>query len=651
MIVVAVLFALQGEDLTVFKPEDQPRKMLYGYLQAECGKAFDARRKAVAELKTPEDLKKRQELLRTKFIQALGGLPERTPLRPKVVGTLQGEGFRVEKVIYESRPDHHVTANFYIPEGKGPFPGVLVPCGHSDNGKASEAYQRACILLAKNGLAVLCYDPIGQGERMQVLNADGKPAIKGNTTEHTYAGISAYLVGWCCASFRIWDGIRSIDYLESRPEIDPKRLGCTGNSGGGTMTAYLMALDDRIAAAAPSCYVTTLERLFATIGPQDAEQNIPGQVAYGMEQTDYVTMRAPKPTLMCTATQDFFDIQGCWTTFREAKKIYGMLGHAERMDLIEYNDKHGFSKPRREAAMRWMRRWLVGVDDAPVEGDFPIFKDAELQCTETGQVLSSLKGKSVFDLTRARAEQLVRPEGMQPFAGDDPDVPAVTVTARSGALEKGWIEVEPGLRLPFRRFPAPEKNAPRIVLISGDIPRLDPVAGATVISLDLSGFGETTPEGKSPFGPDWKEAFLANHLYRPLLSQRVAGLRAAIRALGAPCRVVATGQAAPAALIAAAQGDLISELTLEGGVVSWLSAARTPVTTLSLSNAPPGALELYDLPNLAARIAPRKLTIKAPVDGAGKRVTQGDLEAAYDEARKAYQKAGAERNLVLHAAP
>ena len=128
MIVVAVLLALQGEDLTVFKPEDQPRKMLYSWLQAECGRQFDARRKAVAELKTPEDVRKRQELLRTKFIQALGGLPERTPLHPKVVGTLKGDGFRVEKVIYESRPDHHVTANFYIPEGKGPFPGVLLPC-------------------------------------------------------------------------------------------------------------------------------------------------------------------------------------------------------------------------------------------------------------------------------------------------------------------------------------------------------------------------------------------------------------------------------------------------------------------------------------------------------------------------------------------
>src|SRR5262249_19210974 len=204
------------------------------------------------------DLKKRQESLRAKFIEALGGFPEKTPLNPRVAGSLSGDGFRVEKVIYESRPAHHVTAVVYIPEGKGPFPGVLVPCGHSDKGKAEEAYQRISILLAKHGFVVLCYDPIGQGERMQLLTPDGKPAIKGNTTEHTMAGIGALLVGWSCASFRIWDGIRSIDYLASRPEVDPTRLGCTGNSGGGTLTSYLMALDERIAAAAPSCHGTSL---------------------------------------------------------------------------------------------------------------------------------------------------------------------------------------------------------------------------------------------------------------------------------------------------------------------------------------------------------------------------------------------------------
>ncbi|HZT81961.1 MAG TPA: acetylxylan esterase, partial [Gemmataceae bacterium] len=561
---LAVAARAADEDLTVLKGDGDvsPRKMLYTYLQGEAKKHFDARRKAVAALKTPEDVRRRQKELRQKFVAALGGFPEKTPLSARVVGTLKGDGFRVEKVIYESRPRHHVTANFYLPEGKGPFPGVLVPCGHSANGKAAEAYQRACILMAKNGLAVLCYDPIGQGERVQLLDRQGKPAIAGSTSEHTMVGAGALLVGTSAATYRIWDGIRSLDYLASRPEVDPKRLGCTGNSGGGTLTAYLMALDDRIVAAAPSCYVTTLERLFATIGPQDAEQNITGQVAFGMEQTDYVTMRAPRPTLICTATQDFFDIQGSWTTFREAKLQYGLLGHGERVDLFEYNDKHGFSKPRREAAMRWMRRWLLNKDDAPAEEDFPIFKDAELQCTRTGQVLEDLRGKSAFDLNVDRLGLLAIARTKDPY--DPPDAATVRrllalperaspaklseagqVQRTGHVIRKLVFETEPGIRAPALYFVPQKGNGPLPLVLylngegkaaaarpGGPIEKLVR-AGHRVLALDLRGTGETAPGTVPPnrpnyFGVEWKEAFLGLHLNRPLLGQRVLDVLAVL---------------------------------------------------------------------------------------------------------------------------
>src|SRR5207249_10395498 len=188
------------------------------------------------------------------------------------------------------------------------------------------------------------------------------------------------------------DGIRSLDYLASRPDVDAKRLGCTGCSGGGTLTSYLMALDDRIVAAAPSCYITSLERLFATIGPQDAEQNITGQVAFGMEHADYLTMRAPRPTLVCVATRDYFDIDGAWTSFREAKKLYGLLGHGERVDIFESDSGHGFPRSQREGVLPWMRRWLQNKDDAPVETEASILPDADLRCTRTGQVLEACKG-------------------------------------------------------------------------------------------------------------------------------------------------------------------------------------------------------------------------------------------------------------------
>src|SRR5262245_16744971 len=357
------------EDLDILDPKKMPpRKMLHAYLLRQAQRHFETRRSAVAALKTPADVQKRQQELKARFLEALGGVPEKTPLKARVVGKVQRDGYRIEKVIYESRPDHQVTASLYLPEGKGPFPAVLMPIGHSAAGKADGSMQRAAILLAKNGIAAMPYDPIGQGERRQLLDDQGKPGIPSMTNEHTMIGVGALLTGRNTASYRIWDGIRSLDYLASRPEIDPKRLGCTGWSGGGTLTSYLIALDERTVAAAPSCYVTSLERLFATIGPQDAEQNITGQVAFGMEHADYLTMRAPRPTLICAAKRDFFDRQGTQTTFEEAKRVYGLMGHGERVDLFESDTTHGLPRSQREATLRWMRRWLLHTDDAPTEG-------------------------------------------------------------------------------------------------------------------------------------------------------------------------------------------------------------------------------------------------------------------------------------------
>jgi cephalosporin-C deacetylase-like acetyl esterase len=681
------------EDLKVLKAdagEVPPPKMLYAYLQGQARKLFDARRQAVAALKTPEDVRKRQQELKAQFIEALGGFPEKTPLNPRVVGTLQRDGYRVERVVYESRPNHHVTAVLYLPDGKPPFPGVLMPCGHSANGKAAEAYQRACILLAKNGLAVLCYDPIGQGERVQLFDRFIKPAIGSSTSEHNMAGVGALLVGWSTATYRIWDGIRSLDYLAGRPEIDPKRLGCTGNSGGGTLTAYLMALDGRIAAAAPSCYITSLERLFATIGPQDAEQNITGQVAFGMEHADFVTLRAPRPTLICTGTQDFFDIQGAWTTFREAKLLYGLLGHGERVDLFEYNDKHGFSRPRREAAMRWMRRWLLGKDDAPEEGDFPIFKDEELQCTRTGQVLEDLKGKSVFDLNAERAAELA---GRRPALPTEKLLEAVRqktslrlpgpeprptdrmgqVRRKEYVIEKLAFETEPGISVPGLLFRPEDDSKPFVIYVHGDGKEAGaapggPIerwvrAGHPVLALDLRGTGETAPgvpaaNRPNYFGADTREAFLALHLNRPLLGQRAYDLLAVIGQLTKPptreldrMHVIGVGSAAPVVLHAAAFEPRIKEVTLERGVVSWSAVVRTPVSHNQLSNAVPGVLEAYDLPDLAALLAPRPLTIRTAVDAVNQPLTQAELEKVYAPVRAAYKQRGAEDQLTLRAGP
>lgn len=620
------------DDLTVLPPDSAPRKMLYTYLRAEAQKHFDARRKEIAGLSTPEQVRKRQETLKAKFIESIGGFPAKTPLNARTVGKEQRAGYRIEKVIYESRPNHHVTATLYLPDGPAPYPGVIMPIGHSGTGKAADYVQRGSIALAKNGLAVLAYDPIGQGERRQLLE-DGKPGIPSITSEHTLVGVGAILVGRSTASYRIWDGIRSLDYLVSRPEIDAKRLGCTGCSGGGTLTSYLMALDDRIVAAAPSCYITSLERLFDTIGPQDAEQNITGQVAFGMDHADYLNMRAPLPTLICAASRDFFDIQGTWTTFREASLMYGVMGHPEHVALAEFNTSHGYPKPQREAVVRWMRRWLLNKDDAPVEEDFPIAKYEDLQCTRSGQVLDDLKGISCFQLNVELAEQLSKQRGQAKTSNDSildgvrrlialpKKIAAVkfdAVDAKYGdiPIRKLIFHTEPGIAVPALHFHPGQNGKQLLVYLDGLGMHSDAVLqlakdGQEVLTLDPRGMGETSPGGKpapkSNFGADFKETFMALHLNRPLLGQRTYDVLAVLQTVAKPgqtLNLTATGMAAPIALHAAAFDERIAKVTLDRRV-SWMQVVRTPITYNEMTNIVPGALAVYDLPDLVTLIAPR----------------------------------------------
>ncbi len=665
-----------------------PGEMLRLSLLEEARAAFDKRRKDIAAIKTPEDIARRQKALRAFFVGSLGDLPERTPLNARVAGTLKREGYHIEKVTFESGPNHHVTANFYVPDGKPPFPGVLLPCGHSDNGKAAETYQRACILLAKSGMAVLCYDPIGQGERFQLLDPMGKPVLRG-TAEHTMAGIGALLVGRQEATYRIWDGFRALDYLASRAEVDPKRLGCTGNSGGGTMTAYLMALDDRIAVAVPSCFITSLERLFATIGPQDAEQNITGQVAAGMEHADYITLRAPKPTLLSVGTRDFFDINGSWDTFREVKLIYGRLGYGERVDLFESDEEHGFTRPRRVAMARWMRRWLLNADDAVSEPDFPIATDAELQCTKSGQVLRDFPHEvSVFDLnsTQEKVLRMLRPfataqlskaefrdnvirrldlSGMRAKAVQ----PRLVEWRKNAAtvVRKLTFGVAPGLSIPAIEITGIGRNSalPTLVKIGADWQKELALAGkligpgaahGRVILVDPRGMGETTPDlgqdrNASLFGADWREAFLALHLDRPLLARRVADVLTVLESLAAEpganrdagFEVIGFGPAGLVVLHAALLDErgLIKKIELERSLVSWSDVIDRKLSRGQLASVVSGVLALYDLPDLAARLAPLPLAIHDAVDAMGKPVSQTTLEQVYAECTRAYGAGGA----------
>jgi dienelactone hydrolase len=657
------------DDLRVLPPTvdgNEPRDMMKRKLLTDIDAARARWMEAFEALRTDEQLADRQKAHRAFFLDALGGLPERTPLNPRDTGTIRRDGFSVEKVIFESQPRHFVTAALFLPDPARhapKHPGVLIPCGHSQNGKGNEGYQKAAALLALNGIAALIVDPVDQGERAQYLGPDGKPPFWG-TTAHTMTGVGSILLGRNVARYEIWDCMRGIDYLQSRPEVEPARIGCMGNSGGGTQTSYVMALDDRVAAASPSCYICSLQgRLLRTEGPQDAEQNIFGQLAFGMDHADYLLMRAPKPTLLCAATKDFFPIADTRETFRLVKTACERAGKPECVALAETENTHGWHPPLREAAARWMIRWLRGADApfAPEPADLKALTDAEIRCTPDGEVMRLEGARSVYDLNidfeislkdkrkalwagdRAAALAAVRRlAGIRPLAGiPKPDVERAGEVTRSGVwIEKLVFRPEAGVLLPALRFFAEDRSAEvtRPVLYvhergkSADAAPGGPIealarSGHAVLAVDLRGMGETQQGVQkyfSPhFGPDGQDVYLAYLLGRSYVGMRTEDILACARWLAGESerpavRLIAVGHVGVPALHAAAlEPGLFESVKIARTPTSWSDAIHARVTRNQLVNAVHGALTAYDLPDLAGAIGGR-LRIEEPVDPMGR---------------------------------
>lgn len=587
---------LAAEDLAVLQPARDgtpPARQLEKWLAAGFDRMVAARSAAFEKaLKSRAACEAWQRERRAFFLERIGELPERTPLNPRITGSLTGKGYRVEKIILETRPGFHLTANLYLPATPPPWPAVLVACGHSHDGKAAGGYQLVSRLLARHGMAALCYDPIGQGERYQLLDTakehaafEDAPRVKVPhpnarllcTTEHTMTGLGSALLGANVAQFRIWDGMRAIDYLQGRPDILRDKIGCTGNSGGGTETAYLMALDDRILAAAPGCYLTTFAKLIETRGPQDGEQIIFGQVAFGLDQADYCIMRAPRPTLICAGTRDAtFDFGGTWELFRDAKRFASRIGHADSVDIAAPDAPHGFTLQLREAVTRFMARHLLGKDmlvreveslpDSFTDDELRAFSQpdwtaAQLQCTPQGQVLLLPGERSVFQINADAAAELKAKREPVWEAMSDADkqrtiretigakfddqvrvaVRAAGSVERDGCtIQKLILTTEPGLDLPALAFvPKAKAGAPEAVLyLHGGSMKTDAAPGGpiealvrqgrVVLAAELRGIGETegaprdgrTTYGRGRFGPDMADVFTAYLMGRSHVGMR-----------------------------------------------------------------------------------------------------------------------------------
>jgi cephalosporin-C deacetylase-like acetyl esterase len=592
--------------------------------------------------------------VREKIKKAFGPLPAKTPLNPKVTGVLERDAYKIEKVIFESRPGLLVTANLYVPTGrKFPLPGVVGSCGHTDVGKAAETYQSFSQGLARLGYVVLTFDPIGQGERLQYLNAQGKSKVGVGVREHIVAGGQQFLVGDFFGAWRAWDGIRALDYLLTRPEVDSRHVGITGNSGGGTMTTWLCGLEDRWTMAAPGCFVTSFRRNLENELPADTEQCPPRVLALGLDHEDFIAAMAPKPVIILAKEKDFFDVRGSEEAYARLSRLYELLGAKGNIALSIGPTEHGYTQESREAMYRWFNR-ATGVSAATQEPKLSLEKPEELNCTPGGQV-GLLKSRTVFSFTSDRSKELAKTRGA--VNGEELEKAVLAVLRMPGpgivpryrilrpirdrAYPKKFsttyvLETETGIQVTVYRLSSenhlsrPPKEPEGAILYVSDLSadselRTEPLIRQLLeekprlgfYACDLRGVGESRPNtcGQNTYfdlyGNDYFYAVHSIMLDRPYVGQRTFDLLSTIEWLrsfaGDRIVLAAKGRGATPATLAALLSQAVKEVTLKNALSSYADIAETEEYNWPLSTFVDGILKEFDLPDCYRALAAKGL--------------------------------------------
>lgn len=525
-------------------------------------------------IRTEQDLRRLQQELRERLLAMLGGLPAtRTPLNARITGRIPMSGFHIDKLIFESLPGVYVTALVYAPDDVGnKHPAVLVPSGHSAKGKAY--YQALCQRLVQRGYIVISWDTVGQGERSQFWDRkNGKSRYNLICAEHAVLGNLAYLAGTNLARWEIWDGIRALDYLLTRADVDRERINITGTSGGGFQTAHIAALDPRIKVAAPSCYITALPmRVYNRIfndPDSDPEQDLQGMISSGVDHPGLLLMMYPRPVFVAAAVLDYFPIEGTHKTFREVADLYTRFGHSDRISMREGYHGHQYSPENQEA----MIEFLDHFNGMPPRHDLPPVKeldDQTLQSTRSGQVMLDFENaRSLMDVIRdyylehrsqpARALKQLYYSDSYPgidrwsFSEFDGGVPAAGEVRWQAMGRSTWGQVDIDryllhhsryLEMPLLWIHKNHRPAQRALLwlsengkaTERDWQEITPYleSGFDIISIDPRGLGETRMPYKamSPDDPmlakmDFDRAYvnplsgaLADYVYNSLLTGR-----------------------------------------------------------------------------------------------------------------------------------
>ena len=635
------------------------------YLVRVAGEARRRRKQLVDAISTAQAILERQRGVTEQVWKMLGGPLERSPLNARVTGIVERHGYRIEKLVFESRPRLYVTANLYVPATEGRHPAILGPLGHSPNGKAWPSYQKLFSNLARKGYVVLAYDPFGQGERIEYPGARaGQSAIGGGGTgEHEYAGRRLVLLGANFSLFRVWDGIRGIDLLLTRAEVDPDRIGCCGQSGGGTLAQFLAALDSRIRVAVVS-EGNTENLAHADIEPpgsaDDAEQNIVPALAHGIDRADLLYAFVPKPLLMTVTLHDAGHtyspeyVASSLDLLQEYKRAYSLLNADDRVSLQVTTEQHGYVYELRRATYAWFNRWfeMKNVDDE--EPSQAVEADETLFVTPTGFVATSFGGETALSLTRQMAASVRTPASP---GADDTRRRIRTVlgieTSRGEALASRVLATirKPGYRAEQFEFtsdreiripgwlltPDKEGSSTPTVLYVGEAAAWSSVAedgfaerlctkGCRLAVIDVRGRGDCAiayPQRGRFYFPNriTNEAYLTWFtliLGQPLLGGQVYDTLRAIDYLstrgyvGGGLYLVGDGPHGVIALYAAALDERVRGAALLRTVTDYRSLAVAERYSQPFGIYAYGLLREFDLPEVTSAVGPRRVLFLNP---------------------------------------
>ncbi|MBM3971263.1 MAG: acetylxylan esterase [Planctomycetes bacterium] len=622
----------------------------------------------------------RRTKLRENLLKAWGGFPE-TPceLAPRKLGEIQRDGYRVEKLIFQTRSDVWMTANAYVPDKakSEKVPAILHVHGHWAGAKQDRVVQSRCIGSVKHGFFVLVVDAFGAGER-----GTGK---KLGEYHGEMTGATLFPIGLPLSGLQVYENMRAVDYLQTRPEVDGKHIGITGASGGGNQTMYAGAFDERFGCVVPTCSVGTYDSYLGAACCMC--EVVPGAVRF-TEEGDVLGLAAGRGLMVTNATRDAFQF-----SVGEAKKSFGrvesiakLLGKPDGVKHTIIESGHDYNQPMREAMYGWMTRHLKRT------GDGSPLPDPEIK-TEDPESLRCFPGESRPDdyvtiprfagaearklsanrktsenLDAWKTEQGARLKALDAVLGGtgaDAAKATLGVELTEGETFKLSFLSEPGIALTLllsgvSKTPQPLKVNRLAVLLDLEQSADKTLASDQAKKLLKEGWAVAVPElravgrfalpsDKIGHAPDHNSAEWSLWIGRPLLGQWAWDVRRALDVLSGrfaelPSEVMLVGNttAGPIALCAAALDLRITRAVMINSLASYVT--DEPYRNQRLGLMVPSILrDVGDIPHIAALIAPRRMTIVGGVTGGGQTIHGDDLIKQYRATREVFATYSAEK--------